>query len=270
MLLVPRLAAVRHLALLALAVAPLFGQQAAAGAFRPGLIEVGKVQGSCIISKVDPRDGKPKGQANLTRGMTFTEGHLLRTNGNDSLLELVFSNGATLRLVGQASLEVKTFTQVPSVAVVPGKFREIKEEPSTSIVQIELHYGKMVGEVHKLSAESVFTVKTPVGLTRIRGTIWSDEFRRIPGGNRGEQISICASGQIDVRDLNGSDPATAKQGEKVIVIGSIAAPESQASSNPRPKPGQNVDLAPGDSTTELKQAEPEKLRQLLDLVQSGG
>jgi len=253
--------------LLALGVVPALAQQASAvGAHRPGLVEVGKVQGSCLVSKVDPRDGKPKGQANLTRGMTFSEGHLVRTNGNDALLELVFSNGAILRLVGQASLEVKTFAQASAVGVVPGKFREIKEEPSTSVVQIELHYGKMVGEVHKLSAESIFTVKTPVGLTRIRGTIWSDEFRRIPGGNRGEQISICASGQIDVRDLNGSDPATAKQGEKVIVIGTLAAAELPASTNQRPK---SVDLAPGDSTTELKPAEPEKVKQLLDLVQSG-
>lgn len=233
--------------------------------YRPGVVEVGKVQGPCFISKVDPRDGKPKGQANLTKGTTFSEGHLLRTTGNDSLLELVFSNGAILRLVGQTSLEVKTFTQVPSASIIPGKLRDIKEEPSTSIVQIELHYGKMVGEAHKLSPESVFTIKTPVGLTRIRGTIWSDEFRRLPGGVRGEQVSLCARGQIEVRDLNGSDPATAKEGQLVVVAG-VIPPENP----PRTKPGSSPDPVAGDSTTEVKSADADKVRQLIQLVESGG
>lgn len=235
---------------------------------RPGLVEVGKVQGACTISKVDPRDGKPKGQANLTRGLTFTEGHMVRTTGNDSLLELVFSNGAILRLVGQASIEIKTFTQVPSVAVIPGKFREIKEEPSSSIVQIELFYGKLVGEAHKLSPDSVFTIKTPVGLTRIRGTIWSDEFRRLPGDARGEQVSLCAKGVIEVRDLAGSDPGVAKEGQQVVVTGPISV--SEQAPRRAGKPGQPEAAAVSDSTTEVKSADAERLRQVMSLVEGGG
>jgi len=174
----------KHLGMVAFALLPVLSS----AALQSGKVQVGKITGNVTII-----DGKSQRQP-LASGTVFQEGSRVET-GVDSTAELVFSNGASLVLTPSTLLELRTFRQVPS-ADITDPYRQIEKDPSPSVTEVEVPRGKVIGEVRKLNALSTFTVKTPAGLVRIRGTVFSVEYRIGPDGLGKFSVS-CVRGAVE-------------------------------------------------------------------------
>ena len=174
----------KHLGMVAFALLPVLSS----AALQSGKVQVGKITGSVTI--IDAKaQRKP-----LATGAIFQEGARVET-GVDSTAELVFSNGASLVLTPSTLLELRTFRQVPSAGITD-PYRQIEKDPSPSVTEVEVPRGKIIGEVRKLNALSTFTVKTPAGLVRIRGTVFSIEYRIGPDGI-GRVVVSCVRGSVE-------------------------------------------------------------------------
>lgn len=174
----------KHLGMVALALLPVLSS----AALQSGKVQVGKITGNVTI--IDAKaQRKP-----LATGAVFQEGARVET-GVDSTAELVFSNGASLVLTPSTLLELRTFRQVPSAGITD-PYRQIEKDPSPSVTEVEVPRGKIIGEVRKLNALSTFTVKTPAGLVRIRGTVFAVEYRVGPDGV-GKVVVSCVRGSVE-------------------------------------------------------------------------
>lgn len=174
----------KHLGLVAFALLPTFSL----AALQPGKVQAGKVTGTVTIS-----NAKDQRQP-LADGVVFQEGSRVET-GVNSTVELVFSNGASLVVTPSTLVELRTFRQVASSDIVE-PYRQLEKDPSPSITEIEVPRGKVIGEVRKLNALSAFSVKTPAGLVRIRGTVFSVEYRVGPNGV-GTIVVSCVRGSVE-------------------------------------------------------------------------
>jgi hypothetical protein len=157
-------------------------------ALQSGKVQVGKITGTATL--IDAKSQRKP----LTAGAVFQEGSRVET-GVNSTAELVFSNGASVVLTPSTLLELRTFRQVPSAGITD-PYRQIEKDPSPSITELEVPRGKIVGEVRKLNALSTFTVKTPAGLVRIRGTVFTVEYRVGPDGV-GKVVVSCVRGSVE-------------------------------------------------------------------------
>ena len=174
----------KHLGLVAFALLPLVSS----AALQSGKVQVGKVTGTATL--IDAKSQRKP----LESGAVFQEGSRVET-GVDSTAELVFSNGASLVLTPSTLLELRTFRQVPSAGITD-PYRQIEKDPSPSVTEVEVPRGKVIGEVRKLNALSTFSVKTPAGLVRIRGTVFSIEYRVGPDGI-GKIVVSCVRGSVE-------------------------------------------------------------------------
>lgn len=174
----------KHLGMVAFALLPLVSS----AALQSGKVQVGKVTGTATL--IDAKSQRKP----LETGAVFQEGSRVET-GVDSTAELVFSNGASLVLTPSTLLELRTFRQVPSAGITD-PYRQIEKDPSPSVTEVEVPRGKVIGEVRKLNALSTFSVKTPAGLVRIRGTVFSVEYRVGPDGI-GKIVVSCVRGSVE-------------------------------------------------------------------------
>lgn len=253
----PHFFAMRFLSILAAALLPVL----ASAGLQKGVIEVGAVQGTSVLKNAAGRS------ANLTKGLTFREGHRIETSAN-STAELIFSNGATILVTAETQIEVKIFSQVASPLIVAGKYRELSAEPSMSIVQIELYRGKIIGEARKLNPSTQFTVKTPVGLTRVRGTVWTDEYTFDDKRMVGQQTTTVIKGEVEVNDLQGSLPTPIIGGQEIVITGPADKPERILGTDVDPSGAPDPGI-PSDPKTEVRQADPEKVKDLVDEFKGG-
>ena len=149
----------------------------AALAALPGLasaaLQNGKVEVSQVSGQVTMIDATSHRKA-LTVGTVFQQGTQVITDANSSA-ELQLSNGSTILISPDSHLELRTFRQVPSRDIVGSDYQKVSKEPSPSVTEVLLLKGKIVGEVRKLNPSSTYTVKTPVGLVAIRGTVYTVE-----------------------------------------------------------------------------------------------
>jgi hypothetical protein len=174
----------KHLGMVAFALLPLVSS----AALQSGKVQVGKITGTATL--IDAKSQRKP----LQSGAVFQEGSRVET-GIDSTAELVFSNGASLVLTPSTLVELRTFRQVPSAGITD-PYRQIEKDPSPSVTEVEVPRGKVIGEVRKLNALSTFTVKTPAGLVRIRGTVFSVEYRVGPDG-LGKVVVSCVRGSVE-------------------------------------------------------------------------
>jgi hypothetical protein len=174
----------KHLGMVALALLPILSS----AALQTGKVQVGKITGS--VSIIDAKSQRKP----LATGAVFQEGARIET-GADSTAELVFSNGASLVLTPSTLLELRTFRQVPSAGITD-PYRLIEKDPSPSVTEVEVPRGKIIGEVRKLNALSTFTVKTPAGLVRIRGTVFAVEYR-VGADGIGKIVVSCVRGSVE-------------------------------------------------------------------------
>ncbi len=180
----PMISFFKHLGMVAFALLPLVSS----AALQSGKVQVGKVTGTATL--IDAKSQRKP----LESGAVFQEGSRVET-GVDSTAELVFSNGASLVLTPSTLLELRTFRQVPSAGITD-PYRQIEKDPSPSVTEVEVPRGKVIGEVRKLNALSTFSVKTPAGLVRIRGTVFSVEYRVGPDGI-GKIVVACVRGSVE-------------------------------------------------------------------------
>ncbi len=174
----------KHLGLVAFALLPLVSS----AALQSGKVQVGKVTGTATL--IDAKSQRKP----LESGAVFQEGSRVETDV-DSTAELVFSNGASLVLTPSTLLELRTFRQVPSAGITD-PYRQIEKDPSPSVTEVEVPRGKVIGEVRKLNALSTFSVKTPAGLVRIRGTVFSVEYR-VGADGIGKIVVSCVRGSVE-------------------------------------------------------------------------
>jgi len=174
----------KHLGLVAFALLPLVSS----AALQSGKVQVGKVTGTATL--IDAKSQRKP----LESGAVFQEGSRVETDV-DSTAELVFSNGASLVLTPSTLLELRTFRQVPSAGITD-PYRQIEKDPSPSVTEVEVPRGKVIGEVRKLNALSTFSVKTPAGLVRIRGTVFTVEYR-VGADGIGKIVVSCVRGSVE-------------------------------------------------------------------------
>jgi hypothetical protein len=174
----------KHLSMGVLALLPAFSL----AALQPGKVQVGKVTGTVTFS--DAKDTRQP----LASGAVFQDGARVET-GVNSTAELIFSNGSTLILTSGTYVELRTFRQVASPDIVE-PYRQLEKDPSPSITEVEVARGKVIGEVRKLNALSAYSVKTPTGLVRIRGTVFSVEYR-VDAKGIGTNIVSCVRGSVE-------------------------------------------------------------------------
>ena len=139
----------------------------------------------------------------MVKGKLFEQGYKVETN-KDSTVELSLSNGSTILVNPETLVEVRTFRQVASNLIVEGAYQKLDKEPSPSVVEVFVIKGKIIGEVRKLNPQSSFTIKSPAGVARIRGTVYSVEYSRNETTRTGNMEVACVKGSVEVT-INGSD-----------------------------------------------------------------
>ena len=174
----------KYLGMVAFALLPVLSS----AALQSGKVQVGKANGT--VTLIDAKaQRKP-----LASGAVFQEGSKVET-GADSSVELVFSNGSSVLLTPNTLLEVRTFRQIASAGIT-SPYSKMEKDPSPSVTELEVSRGKIIGEARKLSALSVFTVKTPAGLVRIRGTVFTVEYR-VGADGVGRIVVDCVRGSVE-------------------------------------------------------------------------
>ena len=195
---------IKFLGIFAFALLPILSS----AALQSGKVQVGKVSGTVTLI-----DAKAQRQP-LSDGATFQEGSLVET-GINSTVELVFSNGASVVLTPNTLLQLRTFRQVPSDGITD-PYRSIEKDPSPSVTELEVPRGKIIGEVRKLNALSTFTVKTPAGLVRIRGTIFTVEYR-VGADGIGRIVVDCVRGSVETTVFSSNaGPVTVDPGTQLL------------------------------------------------------
>jgi hypothetical protein len=159
----------------------------------------------------------------LKTARIFQEGFRVETTPKNTV-ELILSNGSTLIVSPDTLLEVKTFRQVVSDRIVEGEYQKLDKEPSPSITEIEVIRGKVVGEVRKLNPQSSYTIKTPVGVARIRGTIYTVEFADNGKGTGTLNIG-CVRGSVEATVFAAnSGPIAVRPGDQLSVQAPVPKP----------------------------------------------
>ncbi len=159
----------------------------------------------------------------LRTARIFQEGFRVETTPKNTV-ELILSNGSTLIVSPDTLLEVKTFRQVVSDRIVEGEYQKLDKEPSPSITEIEVIRGKVVGEVRKLNPQSSYTIKTPVGVARIRGTIYTVEFADNGKGTGTLNIG-CVRGSVEATVFAAnSGPIAVRPGDQLSVQAPVPKP----------------------------------------------
>ncbi len=191
----------------------IFAPVVVSAALQNGKVEVGVVKGTASLT--DPQAKKTP----LAKGIVFEEGYRVDTD-TESSAELILSNGSTLIVSPDTSLEVRTFRQVPSSLIIEGQYQKLDKEPSPSVTDILVYHGKVIGEARKLNPQSSYTIKTPAGVARIRGTIFSVEYAVDPKTGSGSMSIACIRGSVEATVSNtAAGPIPVPPGKAVTVTG---------------------------------------------------
>ncbi len=230
----------RSLMLAVLALLPVV----ASAALQNGKVQVGMVKGTATL--FDPASQ----QSALASGRVFEQGYRVETSAS-STAELILSNGSTLIINPESLVEVRTFRQVVSELIIDGEYQKLDKEPSPSVTEIVVTRGKVIGEVRKLNPQSSYVIKTPVGVARIRGTIYTVQYTTT-GANAGKLIVGCVKGSVEatVYAAN-SGPISVEPGKQ---ISATAPAQSTAAPGEAPAPGTSQPGTTQPGTTETTPA----------------
>ena len=197
--------------------APAEAQPAPAAPSRvKGQIIAARVEGG--VTAVSKVDGSTRA---LHDGDQFSDQTQVVTAEGATVI-LVFSNGATVDLAGNSTLDIEKFEQDPFASDL--KVSDMKAEPGTSVTRLNLAKGELVGKVAHLNVDkgSEFTVNTPVGAAGIRGTTFRIVFRPLPNG-KARIIVETSAGRVVFTGIT-SGPVSIPAGEKVVATYDYTAP----------------------------------------------
>ena len=156
-----------------------------------GRIVAAKVKGT--VTAVNTADHS---QRELKDNDAIAQNYVVTTAQNSSVI-LVFSNGATINLAPDSTLAIEQFLQDPFSTSY--SMATATDEPSTSVTQLALVRGELVGNVKHLRKDgpngSSFSVNTPVGAAGIRGTTFRIVFRPDSSGKAFFSLST-AEGEV--------------------------------------------------------------------------
>jgi hypothetical protein len=176
-----------------------------------------KVKGKIVAARIEGHVdaiNKADGQTRVLHdGDMLSQGMRVVTAEGASAI-LVFSNGATVDVAGDSSLDIDEFMQDP---FGDEKISDMTSENGTSTVKLNLAKGELVGKVVHLNVDkgSEFTVQTPVGAAGIRGTTFRIIFRPGPDGKAFFSV-VTAEGRVVFTGVT-STPVAIPAGQKVVV-----------------------------------------------------
>lgn len=172
-----------------------------------------------------------KGSA-LTLGGGFKPEATIATS-KDSNAVLWLGNGSKLTITPEAEVVVHTL-KLTGEPIAPTPDGKSVRESSPSITDIEVIRGKVIGDVKKLVPDSVYSLKTPVGTVRIKGTVFAVEFRRNADGTAVFNVG-CARGLVQVEMPGGAGPMSVKPGQQLsMAAGKDGAPAAPPKVMPLP------------------------------------
>lgn len=181
-----------------------------------GQIVAARVQGN--VQAIAKADGQTRV---LHDGDKVTDQTEIVTSPGASVI-LVFSNGATVNVSPDSTLDIEEFEQDPFAS--EQKVSDMKAEPTTSTTKLNLTKGELVGKVVHLNIDkgSEFTVQTPVGAAGIRGTIFRIVFRPSRDGKAFFVITT-SDGTVVFRGTT-SGPISVPAGKQVVATFDYTAP----------------------------------------------
>jgi hypothetical protein len=170
------------------------------------------------------------------------------TTVEQSGTEVFLSNGTKIILTEKSVVHFKTLKQMEGQELKPDAAGSPTKELGPSITEIEVESGKVVGDVKKLAHESVFTLKTPVGTVRIKGTVFSVEYVVNDKGIASFNVG-CARGLVAVEV--GGRAMNIKPGQQLSM--SAPAPKPTVQGN---QPEQKSEDKKGEQPAPAEQAPP--------------
>ncbi|MEO6246826.1 MAG: FecR domain-containing protein [Opitutaceae bacterium] len=201
-----------------------------------GVIKAANVRGD--VRKIDLAN---QTESTLQNGDILRQDHAVVTKGAAASAVLVFANGATVRVGGDARLEIKEFMMDPLQADV-ASVAALTNEPTTSRTQLRLEFGEMVGNVKTLNraAGSTFSVGTPAGAAGIRGTTFRIVYRPTGAGQAFTFQLSTAEGIVLYDGVAQIQPAAVNvpAGQEIIVVVQVdTATNSIVVGSPTAPPG---------------------------------
>ena len=223
----------------------------------------------------------------VVRGSVLPVGYSIKT-GFFSESILLFSNGTTATILENSKLRLDKFTQAPFDAQ-NGSFAQLQTEPSASQVSVNMDLGSLVVQTKKLKKGSSFSISTPVGTARIRGTqfqlamspdsgmkldVAESQVAFTPAGQAqplvigpGKGLDASASGNINQRSISTSAAQNINVKNSVATSASGAVPlatakksNKQAKKAAKDQEGEDSS-GDGDSQTDESTEDPEKDKQ---------
>lgn len=176
----------------------------------------------------------------------------------DSSAILWLSNGSRLVLNPNSVVLFKTLKQEDSSVQTPNPEDKSQKETGASITEIEVVAGKVIGDVKKLAPNSVYTLRTPVGVVTIKGTVFSVEYKKNDDGTVAFNIG-CLVGRVTVQmaDPNVA-PISVPAGKQLSISAPMPPPTASNDAGGKPegkKEGDNKKEGEGEKP---KPAEGEK------------
>lgn len=178
-------------------------------------------------------------QSSIANGSVIKAGNNLKT-GDKSKAELFVSNGIRLVVLPNSSLSVKMLKQEEGSFIKPNPENKSVKESSASITEFEVESGKVIGDVKKLASMSVFTMKTPVGVVKIKGTVFSVEYKLNKDGTASFNVG-CLVGRVVVQMAD----------ERIPPV-SVPAGQQMSVSAPPPPPPQKGGEKPSQQEVQPK------------------
>ncbi len=202
------------------------------GARVKGRITAARVQGH--VEAISKTDGQTRV---LHDGDSVVEQTEIVTSAGANVI-LVFSNGATVNVAADSTLDIEKFDQDPFSGDL--KVSTMKEEPGTSTTRLTLTKGELVGKVVHLNVDlgSEFTVQTSVGAAGIRGTTFRIVFRPGPNGSAFYSVTT-AEGRVVFTGIAAVPLA--------VPTGKQAAAEFDVKSGAASGPIVLIDVSPADA-----------------------
>ena len=159
-----------------------------------GFAQEGKNDAGAVIlaERTDPvvfrdTDNQKVDASKMIPGVLLPEGYWVETGSKGSVL-LLLSNGTVVTVSEDSKMQVKAFDQEP-FETAGRSIGDLKEEPSSSSVLVNLEVGSLVVQTKKLNKKSNFEISSPVGTAGIRGT----EFKMGIDPKAGIQLDVTES-----------------------------------------------------------------------------
>lgn len=198
--------------------------------------------------------------SNLEKGSVFKAGNNLKT-GDKSKAELFLSNGIRLVMLPNSSLIVKTLKQEEGSFIKPNPENKSVKENSPSITDFEVESGKVIGDVKKLAPMSVFTMKTPVGVVKIKGTVFSVEYKINKDGSASFNVG-CLVGRVEVQMADPRIPPVNIPAGKQMAVSAPQPPPPQSGGDKQPRGNSQAPNKAPPMQVEVKSIPPLEMKEM--------